>query len=251
MKKILLRAGIGLVVLIVIAALGVHFFLDGAVKRGVETKGPELTKVDVKLDSVNLSLFSGSGKIKGFLLGNPTGFKSPQAIVVSNVSVGLKPGSVFSDKLIITSINVESPEVTLEIGLGGNNLGKILDNLNAATAGTEPTEKEKEKKEGRKMQVDDFRITGARVHGGLTGVAEGSVTIPEIHLTGLGTGPEGITAAELSKKVLAALEEKAVAALGTGLNNLGKGTLDVKSLTGTNNAAEKVTKGLNDLLKKK
>jgi len=56
------------VVLIVLAALAVHFFLDDAVKRGVETIGPKITKVDVKLDGVSISLLSGSGKIKGLLV---------------------------------------------------------------------------------------------------------------------------------------------------------------------------------------
>ena len=56
MKKILVRVLIGLVVLIIVAALAVHFFLDSAVKSGIETVGPKMTKVDIKLDSVALSL---------------------------------------------------------------------------------------------------------------------------------------------------------------------------------------------------
>jgi hypothetical protein len=80
MKKLLVRIAIGLVVLIVLVALGIHFFLDSAVKKGVETLGPKMTKVDVKLDSVSISLLSGSGKIKGLVVGNPEGYKTPHAI---------------------------------------------------------------------------------------------------------------------------------------------------------------------------
>src|SRR5437773_12305207 len=124
MKKIVVRLLIALVVLVLLGALAVHLFLDGAIKRGVETIGPKLTKTDVKLDAVSLSLLSGSGKIKGLVVGNPEGFKTPSSISVGTASLALKPGSLFSDKVIVQSINVQAPEVTLETDLHGNNLKK-------------------------------------------------------------------------------------------------------------------------------
>src|SRR3954469_7544093 len=99
MKKILVRLCIVLVVLIVLVALGVHFFLDGAIKRGVETVGPKLTKSEVKLDGVHLSLLSGSGKLKGLIVGNPDPYKTPHAISLGTATLEPKPGSLFSDKV--------------------------------------------------------------------------------------------------------------------------------------------------------
>src|SRR5262245_51586812 len=101
MKKWIIRGLIGLVILIVAAILGVRFFLDAAVKKGVETVGPMLTKVDVKLGSANISLFSGSGKLTDLVVGNPEGYKTPSAISVGSASLALKPSSVFADKLVI------------------------------------------------------------------------------------------------------------------------------------------------------
>src|SRR5262245_22231650 len=126
MKKILISVLVGLLVLLVVIGLGVVFFLDSAVKKGIETVGPMLTKVEVKLDSVNLSLLSGSGKIKGLLVGNPEGYKTPSAIQVGEASLALQPGSVFSDKVIIHSVSVIGPQVNFETDLKGNNLSKIL-----------------------------------------------------------------------------------------------------------------------------
>ena len=65
MKKLLIGLLIALVVVVVIAVVAIGLFLDGAIKKGVETIGPQVTKVDVKLEGVSLSLLSGSGKIKG------------------------------------------------------------------------------------------------------------------------------------------------------------------------------------------
>jgi hypothetical protein len=103
MKKIAI--GIIVAVLVVIFA-GVALFLDSAVKRGVENIGSRLTKVDVRLDGVNLSLMSGSGKLKGLIVGNPAGYKSPSAISIGTASLDLVPRSLFSYKVIIKSINV-------------------------------------------------------------------------------------------------------------------------------------------------
>src|SRR6187549_3776815 len=114
MKKLIIRILIGLVILLILAVVAVGLFLDGAVKKGVETVGPMLTKVDVKLDSVSLSILFGSGKIKGLVVGNPEGFKTPNAIKMGTARVSIAPGSVFSDKIVVKSIRVEAPEITYE-----------------------------------------------------------------------------------------------------------------------------------------
>ena len=55
MKKLIVRFIIALVVVVILAALAAHLFLDGAIKRGIESFGPRMTKVDIKLKSVSLS----------------------------------------------------------------------------------------------------------------------------------------------------------------------------------------------------
>jgi uncharacterized protein involved in outer membrane biogenesis len=188
MKKIF----IGIVALIVVVvsaiAVGAALFLDGGIRRGVETLGPQLTKVDVKLDGVSISLLSGSGQIKGLVVGNPTGYQTPHAIRVDAASLALIPGSIFSDKVIFKSIRVESPNIYYEGGLDSDNLRTILNNISVS----------------KKLQVDDLVITGAKVNVSVkgTGGLSAPITLPDIHLTNLGQGPEGITAAELTKKVL-------------------------------------------------
>src|SRR3569833_709402 len=92
MKKILVRLCVALIVLLVLVALGIHFFLDSAVKQGVETIGTKMAKVDVKLDGVHLSILSGSGKIKGLVIGNPEPYKTSKTISDDTTALELKPG---------------------------------------------------------------------------------------------------------------------------------------------------------------
>jgi hypothetical protein len=256
MKKVIIRIGIALVIILVVAVVVVGLSLDGIVKRGVETVGPKLTKVDIKLNKVSLSILSGSGKIDGLVVGNPEGFKTPQAISVGSATLALQPGSLLSDKIVIKSIKVDAPEITLETGLGGNNLKKILANLDEATGGgsdTSAAAKPKEEKPGKKLEVDDFLITGAKLSFNVTGLGGMSKTIPDIHLTDMGTGADGITTAELTKKVLTAVEAAAVKTAAEYAADFAKGATGlVKGLTnGTNNPVGNVGKGIGDLFKKK
>jgi uncharacterized protein involved in outer membrane biogenesis len=260
MKKILVRILIGVVVLIVVVALAIHFFLDSAVKNGIETLGPKMTKVDVKLDAVTISLLSGSGKIKGLVVGNPEGYKTPHAISVGTASLALKPGTLLSDKVVIKSINLEGPEITFEGGLGGNNLSKILANLNESTSGPGGTNvagatPKEEKKASKKLEVDDFTITGAKLDANITDLGGKTITLPlpTIHLSNLGTGPEGITVTELTKQVISAIEKQAVQTVATESGNLGKVAGNLTKGLGTNagSTLNNATKGLGNLFKRK
>ncbi len=256
MKKIIVRILIALIALILVAALAAHFFLDGAIKRGVETFGPQITKVSVKLDSVSLSVLSGSGKIKGLVVGNPEGFKTPSAISVGTASLALQPTSLLSDKIVVKSILVEAPEITFETDLKSVNLKKILANVEEASssAAKETSPKEKETKAAKKLQVDDFKITGGKVHVSvnLPAMAGQSATVklPDIQLSDLGKGTEGITPAELSKLVLQVVVEKAEQEATSVVSDMLKGAKYLSKDVATN-AVDKVTKGIGDLFKKK
>jgi len=255
MKKLAVRILIAIVVLVILVLVGLALFLDNAVKRGVETVGSKLTQTEVTLQGVSLSLMSGSGKIKGLVVGNPSGFKSPSAISIGTASLDLVPRSLFADKVIIKSINVQAPEITFETDLKENNLGKLQANVEAATGGSKkPTPNSDEKKASKKLQVDDFQITGGKVLISLNALGGQSTTVnlPDIHLQGLGAGPEGITSAELTHKVLQLILQHATEAAAGNVSQLAKSALNLtNSLPKSVGDAEKITKGIGDLLKPK
>jgi uncharacterized protein involved in outer membrane biogenesis len=262
MKKLIVRLLIALLVVIILVLVGIGLFLDSAIKRGVETFGPKLTKVDIKLDSVRLSFLSGSGSIKGLLVGNPAGFSTPSAISVGSASLAIKPSSLLSDKIIIKSINVQAPEITYETTLRRSNLSTILDNVQQATGGgqKEPSKpgqpsQPAQAKPQKKLQVDDFTITGGKVHVSITGLGGQSATVPlpDIHLENLGTGPEGITAAELTQRVLAEIESQTVKAASGAVTSLGNvaGSATKNLGNAGSNALDSATRSIGGLFKKK
>lgn len=258
MKKIIKWFFILLLLLVVVAVVGVHFFLDDAVRKGVVTIGPRITKTDIKLSSVSLSLLNGSGKLNDLVVGNPEGYKSASAIQVGRTAIGVEPKSLLSDKIVISTINVINPEVTLETDLRANNLSKILANVEEATGGSSSESaqpKDPAAQTKKKLQVDDFLITGGKVHVIVTslGSRTASVKLPEIHLKDLGKGPDGITPAELTKLAIQELEKAAVAAASSAIADLSKGGVYMTQEFGKSgsNAIEKTTKSIGDIFKKK
>ena len=259
MKKWIVRIALVVVVLLVIVVVAVGLFLDSGIKKGVETFGPELTKVSIKLDSVSVSLLSGGGKIKGLVVGNPEGCKSPSAITLSSASLSLKPGSLLSDKIVIKSIVVEAPEITIEGSPTKNNLTKIMENVDAAVGGSgAPVTNAPAatvQKASKKLQVDEFVITGAKVHYTIPGMGGKVVTLPmpDIRLNDLGTGPDGITAADLTKRVLNKLTGDVVKVLVAEGGKLGKEAVGTVTDAAGKAAGEagKTIKGVTDIFKKK
>jgi hypothetical protein len=223
MKKILWIVGIGVVALIVVGLIVTITFLNGIVKTGVETVGPKIAGVPITLDSVNIHLLMGSAKVEGLLVGNPAGYKATNAISVGVAEVGVNPFSVLSDKIVVRSVHVIAPDITFEGNplTSNNNISKILDNLNAAaksaSAAPATNQPAAAAKPAKKLEVDDFLISDAKVH--FNGV---TLPLPPVHLTNLGTGPDGITAADLSKQVFSDLTSAIVKAVASSATDIGK-----------------------------
>ena len=239
-KKILWGAGILALVLIIVTVVVIGLFLDKIVKTGVETVGPKIVQVPITLDAVHLSILTGSAKVKDLVVGNPEGYKTTNAISVGLASVGVNPFTVLSDKIVVRSIEVKNPEITFEGGLSANNLGKIMENVDAVVQAGGPASTNKtasvNKKPGKKFEVDDLLITGAKIHGTLVlfgrEVTLPSLPLPDIQLSNLGTDPDGITATDLTRRVLAAITSATIKAVtkygedigsGLGVDKLKKG----------------------------
>ena len=250
MKKILIRIAIVLAVLIVVALVVVFASLNSIVKKGVETVGPQLTKVEVRLGGVKLSPFSGSGQLSQMFVGNPDGYKTPSAILVGDVKVDVDVGSLLSDTIVVESINVQAPEITFEGGLGGNNLKTILKNLEAAGGGEQPGEPAgADTKSGKHFFVRDVVMTGGKINLSVTGLGGQAMTVPlpDVHIQNIGTKNKGVTAAQMTKQIMVPLLESVLKAAGEAMGDLGKG---VKSLgTDGGKQVEGITKGIQGLFK--
>lgn len=108
MKKVL----IGLVVLVVVVAVGVFVFLgnlNDIVRAAVEKVGSDMTQTNVVLDEVDIELTSGKGALRGFRVTNPKGFSDDDAFKFDEVSVAIDLSSVRSDPVVIKEVIIKAP----------------------------------------------------------------------------------------------------------------------------------------------
>jgi len=228
MKKFLVRLGLVALIVVLGIIVVVPLMLGSLVKNGVETVGPRLTQTELRLESARLSLFSGSGTLKGLFVGNPAGYKSPSAIQVGAISLRVEPKSVFSDKVHVTELHIQSPDITFEGSLKGNNLSKILENVQTAVGSGAGGSQPKDSGAGKKLQVDHLIVTGGKIHLSATVLGGRGVTLPlpNIELKNLGQGPEGITSGELSAKLLSEITTETLKAVQKGVADLGLKLID-------------------------
>ena len=255
MKNNLFKILIGLAVVAVIAIVALVLSLNSIVKNGVIAFGPEVIKAPIQLDGVSISALSGAGEIKGLVIGNPEGFKTPNAVKLGTASLQVKPMSLLGDKIVVQSIKADGAEITFEGSLSGSNLSKIQENVDAYVANLLGSASKDKKSAGKKLQVDEIVISNAKINLSMTilGGKSATVALPEIKLTNLGQGADGVTPAEVIKVVLKEVMTKTTAAVGGFLSGSGKAVLDgAKGVGGAAaDGAKGVTKGLGDLFKKK
>ncbi len=238
-KKILLGLGIGFVVVVILVLLVVGFFLGDVVKAGMEAVGPKVTQTTFTVESVGVHPLMGLVNLNNFVLGNPQEYiaKATNCITVGKVAISVAPLSALADKMLVKNIEVRDTEIFFQGNpLGANNLKKIQDNVNAFVgtqpkpAGPNAPAKAGEQKPGKKLEVDNLLVSGATVHFNGT-----TLTLPDIHLTNLGTGPDGITPAELFEDILTEVTTSTLKTLGSSLGG----------------DASKIGKSLSDLFNKK
>lgn len=255
MKNNLVKIIGGLAVLAVIAVVALVLSLNSVVKTGVVAFGPEVIKAPIQLDGVSISALSGGGEIKGLVIGNPEGFKTPNAVKLGTASLQVKPMSLLGDKIVVQSIKADGAEITFEGSLGSSNLGKIQENVDAYVASLLGPASKDAKSAGKKLQVDELVISNAKINLSLTilGGKSATVPLPEIKLTNLGQGADGVTPAEVIKVVMKEVMTQTTSAVSGFLSGAGKAVLDgAKNVGGTAvDAAKGVTKGLGDMFKKK
>lgn len=251
-KRIISTCLVAALAIVVVALIVIGVFLNHIVKTAVETYGPRLTRTTVSVDTVDLSLLTGSATVKGLAVGNPQGYQMPQSLSVGTIAVGINPMTLFSKKMVIRSIRLEAPDITFEGGLTGNNWSQILDNVNAAGGGggALSTNAAAPPKSEKKFEVDDLVVTGGKVQVEITGLGatkQQVIPLPDIHLTDLGKGG-GITAADLVRRVLSAISSATLEAVAQTASDFEKNSATLREVRQHNGA--QIGNALSNLLNK-
>jgi len=245
MKKKLLYIGGGLVALLLLGAYLVLIFCSGSMVRSrINAYGPRLTQTKVELVAAQLSPLSGKGTLLGLTVGNPKGWKAPEAFHLKSIHIDVVPSSVFSDHIVINEIDIDDPELVYETRLLSSNIGDLIKNISKGTA--EPAAESAAVKNGRKVTfvIKKLRLEQGHVKLGV-GPTAVNLDLPAVEFTNLGSGA-GVSAEELSLLVMRTIASDVVkgaaGAVGKGVS--GVGTLAGAALKGSFDVLETLTGGI-------
>ena len=225
MKKFI-YAGIALIVVVAAVLIIGLSNLGPIIKTAVNKYGPAMTKTDLRVHDVSISIFSGEAKLKDFYLGNPKGFKSPEAMSVNAVYVDVDEKSITHDPIVIDRIEVVGPKITYEKVRRADNFQTILSNVKRSadnSKSSSSSKKASKESTGKKLVIRNFIITDGKVNMDVdmqTGSSvSASASLPKIHLKNVGEKSGGATAEEVFYIVFAELYDKLVSPAVTATLN--------------------------------
>ena len=255
-KVVLWTVG-GLVAFFVLLVVALPLWIGPVVTSVANAIVPGYTGTDFKLEGFSLNPYSGKLRVTGVKLSNPKGYDEPMAVSVDSIAVDLDPASLFSKKIHIYDITIESPFVSYVFdAAGSNNFERIAANAAAKSGPKDEKAEEKpeakdEKKDGKKVQIDRLAINGTVVKYRMIKLP---IPIPIPTLKDIGKDDEGASAEQVEETVWNSIKDKftsvggalssAAGSLGEGATNLLKGASE--SLTGAGDAASKTADSVKD-----
>lgn len=225
MKKLLVRVVMAMVVLVIVVGVVGYFWLDVIAKEAVQRGGTYAMDVKTTVDSVSLKPFDGKLQMKGLKVANPTGmgFANPYLIDMKSFDLGLVPGSLMEDTIMINKSELDGLGMSIEQKLPKSNISVIMDNVKKMLGGDKS--KEEKASKGKKYKVGELTIRNVVVHVKVLVGPELTIKVPPIEMKNIaGEDGGGVTMPELVSKILLAIM--------AGVVEQGKGVLPADLLNG-------------------
>ena len=211
-----------LVALTAVTVIAVYWLvsnLDSIVAGAIEKAGSQAAGVPVKVSGVSISLKEGRGEIRGLTVGNPAGFDGPYALKLGSIVLAIDTASIGSDPVRIKQISVDGANLLAEIKAGaGINLAKINDNL---SSGGKDTSSAGPSEQGPKVVIERFDFTDASMTLKAPTKQERTQDLGDIHVTNIGEGSGGATAAQAASQLLGPVIREAVKQARSGAAEMG------------------------------
>jgi hypothetical protein len=215
-RRRLLIAAIVLIVVIAGVAIFLYNSIDPIVKTAIERFGSDIMGTKVSVGSVDISLKSGRGTIRGLRVANPAGFSAGNAFELGEVTIDIDIASLNKDPIVIEEIRIMEPRVRAELDeRTRSNVGVIKDHVAAYQAGSARPESAKEDSGYEKhFVIREVAFADGKIAADATAVGGKKVDIalPPVRLTDVG-GPRGAPPAAIGKAISMALISAAARAV--------------------------------------
>jgi len=219
-KKAIFFAAAGLLALIVGVGVYLYNSIDPIVKNAIEKYGSEITGTDVSVSSVDISLKSGRGTIRGIRVANPDGFSDDDAFELSEITVDIDVASLNKDPIVIQEVTIAEPVAKAILSARGDtNLGIIKRHVEAYQAGARGSSTgEKGAGYEKRIRILRFRFEEGVLHGDATALGGKTIerALSPVRLENVG-GNNGSSPDAIAKEITRAFLNSATDAVKSEL----------------------------------
>lgn len=209
MKRLFLVVGVAIALVVVVAVLFVYSSLESVVKTAIEKVGSDITKTEVRLDDVDISMRSGSGSLRGFRVANPDGFEDDDVFRFDEVTMVIDLETLAQDPVVIKEIVFEGARINYHLGTRGSNVDEVQDNVEEYGGPTDGG--------GPNLVIEhlhfrngEISVTGPK----LLGSKKITTPLPDLHLQNIGGDEGGATPAQVARKLMSGIGRKVTTAVG-------------------------------------
>ncbi len=206
MKKCLLKLGVAVVLVLIIAFVAGALFINSIARKGIGSGSTYALGVPTTLGSARVGLTSGEFSMSGLNVANPPGgYTTSDFFSLGEGSVAVSLGSLRGDIVELPTLTLSDISMNLERKGDKSNYEVILDNLRRFESG-ESKPAEPSAKPSKKFVIRNLQIRNVNVHvdllpegGKLTQV---DVPIDLIELKDVGSGGKSIGISDLAGVIL-------------------------------------------------
>ena len=225
--KWLLRIGLLVVLLVVVAAVAAFILIDNIATAAVQEGAAFATQTDVECESVDVSIFGASATIDNLDIKNPDGEfreKFDSFMKLGKGSAEVTAGSVMSDLIEIPSVELSNIELSLvSFDDGKKNYEVILESLKRFQGDEPPKETEGEKQVViRKLTISNITVNYDFAKDPALGAipARGQIVIADdepMVLTDVGSG--GVPMSQITADIITDILIQVTANMGSQIGD--------------------------------
>ncbi len=258
-----IRRIVFLVVLLLIAGVVLLFSLDGLANTAVEKSGTYALGTNTTAAGTSVGLAAGKITVKDLRVANPPGFGTDPFVAVTETAATLDGGTVFSQPIVVKTLELRGIRLKLEQQSGKMNYDPILEALKRFQGSSDKTSGGSKRLLIKELVLADITV-GAQLLP-IPGVAPSpEVKIPEIRLSNVGgASNDGVLIADAVNVVIQSLLTSVATSGGgllppdlakdlgsrvSGLSNIAGGALGVLQQLGGGKDVDKIRDGLNSIL---
>lgn len=203
MKRKLVITAVVLLMVIVGIAVYLYSSIDSIVEAAIEKHGSRVLGTRVGVGSVDISLKSGRGTIRGVAVANPDGFSSNHMFELGEITIDIDVRSLNRDPIVVDQVTISAPVVRAEMNeQAATNIGTVKSTVEKYQSASVPRGRKEDAGFEKRVVIERFVFEEGVVSldAAALGIEARDLKLPAVRLSNVG-GPQGDTPDAIAKTV--------------------------------------------------